>query len=115
MRLIFASQYVGLARRARLQARRPRVDPSGMIRVGDHLVDLPPVQLAVARVLVGRIGRVVSADEIQRACREAGGSVHPQAVKAVIGRARTRLAVVDLILTNIRDRGYLHEAREPMQ
>jgi two-component system, OmpR family, response regulator len=104
-----------LAHRARLRASRPRVESSGLVRVGDGSVDLSPVQLAVARVLIARIGRVVSADEIQRACRGAGASVHPKAVKAVIGRLRARLSEVGLALTNIRGRGYLLERRDPVQ
>jgi hypothetical protein len=104
-----------LAHRARLDASRPRIDSSGRVRVADRFVDLSRVQAAVARVLIARLGRVVSAEEIQRACRGAGASVHPKAVKAVIGRLRTRLAELDLTLTNIRDRGYLLESRDPVQ
>jgi two-component system, OmpR family, response regulator len=102
-----------LRHRAGLRAMRPRVDDSGLVRAGDRWVALPPLQLAVARVLIGRVGRVVTAETIQVACRRAGGSDHPKAVKAVIGRVRTRLAELDLTLTNVRDRGYVLGAAVP--
>lgn len=99
--------------RARLAARRPRIDESGLVRVGDRWVDLPPAQLAVAKVLIARLGRVVNAEQIQAAHLNAGGSTHPKAVKAMIGRIKRRLAELDLELTNVRDRGYLLEAVRP--
>jgi hypothetical protein len=99
--------------RARLAAQRPRVDESGLVRVGESWVDLPPAQLAVARVLIARLGRVVTAEQIQAAHLNAGGSTHPKAVKAMIGRVKRRLAELDLVLTNVRDRGYLLEAGKP--
>ena len=61
----------------------------------------------MARLLIASLGRVVVAERIQAAYRDAGGSVHPKAVKAMIGRLKRRLADVDLVLTNVRDRGYL--------
>jgi DNA-binding winged helix-turn-helix (wHTH) protein len=99
-----------LRRRARLRALRPRVDDSGLVWVGSQWVDLPPVQLAVAQLLLARVGRVVPRAEIQAACLGAGASGHPKAVNAVISRVRRRLAELDLALTNVRARGYLLEA-----
>jgi hypothetical protein len=99
-----------LKRRAGHRALRPCIDDAGLVRVGDRWVDLPPVQLAVARLMVARLGRVVSAEQIQAACLDAGGSVHPKAVKATIGRVKSRLAELGLVLANVRDRGYLLEA-----
>jgi hypothetical protein len=104
---------VTLRYRARLATCRPRVDESGLVRAGDRWVDLPPAQLAVARVLIARLGRVVTAEQIQAAHLNAGGSTHPKAVKAMIGRVKRRLAELDLVLTNVRDRGYLLEAVRP--
>jgi DNA-binding response OmpR family regulator len=98
-----------LQQRACLRASQPRVDDAGLVRVGSEWVDLPPVQLAVARLLIDRLGRVVPAAQIQAGCRSAGGSVHPKAVKAVIGRVKARLDELGLVLTNVRDRGYLLE------
>jgi hypothetical protein len=95
---------------AGLRALRPRVDEHGLIRVGDRWVDLPPVQLPVASLLISRFGRVVSAEEIQAVYLNAGGSVHPKAVKAMVGRVKRRLSELDLVLMNIRDRGYLLES-----
>jgi hypothetical protein len=94
-------------------AGRPRVDEHGLIRVGDCWVDLPAVQLPVAALLIARFGRVVSAQEIQAAYLSAGGSVHPKAVKAMIGRVKRRLSELGLSLTNVRDRGYLLEPADP--
>ena len=102
-----------LERRARIRGLRPRVDEHGLIRVGERWVDLPAAQLPVARLLVTNLGRVVSAEAIQSAYVDAGGSIHPKAVKAMISRVKRRLAEVDLVLTNVRDRGYVLEAMPP--
>lgn len=102
-----------LRRRARLQALRPRVDDSGLVWVGAEWVDLPPVQLAVAQLLLARVGRVVPRAQIEAACLGAGASGHPKAVNAVISRVRRRLAELGLSLTNVRARGYLLEADLP--
>ena len=102
-----------LQARARLAACRPRVDDSDLVRAGDRWVDLPPAQLAVARILIAQLGRVVTAEQIQAAHSAAGGSIHPKAVKAMLGRVKRRLAELDLTLTNIRDRGYLLEPAGP--
>jgi len=101
-----------LQRRARLRTLRPRIDDSGLVRVGKRWIDLPAVQLPVARLLVARFGRLVTAERIQAAYRDAGGSMHPKAVKAMIGRVKRRLAELDLVLTNVRDCGYLLEGAE---
>jgi len=92
---------------------RPRVDEHGLIRVGGRWIDLPAVQLPVAALLISRFGRVVTAEEIQAVYLDAGGSMHPKAVKAMIGRVKRRLSELDLELTNVRDRGYLLEGGAP--
>jgi DNA-binding response OmpR family regulator len=99
-----------LEARARRRGLRPRVDEHGLIRVGERWVDLPPTQLPVARLLVARLDQVVHAGEIQATYVEAGGSIHPKAVKAMISRVKRRFSEVGLVLTNVRDRGYLLEA-----
>jgi DNA-binding response OmpR family regulator len=99
-----------LEQRARLRGLRPRVDEHGLVRLGDRWIDLPPTQLPVARLLVQRLGRVVSAEEIQAAYVGAGGSMHPKAVKAMLSRVKRRMAEIGLVVTNVRDRGYLLEA-----
>jgi hypothetical protein len=91
------------------RALRPCLDEHGLIRVADRWVDLPPVQRPVAALLVSRFGRVVTAEEIQAVYLDAGGSMHPKAVKAMIGRVKRRLGELDLVLTNVRDQGYILE------
>ena len=100
--------------RAQVRALRPRVDDSGLVRVGERWIDLPRVQLPVARLLIAELGRVVSAARIQSAYLDAGGSTHPKAVKAMIGRMKGRLAELDLVMTNVRDRGYMLESATPV-
>jgi hypothetical protein len=102
-----------LRRRARTRTLRPSVDCSGLVRSGPRWVHLPPVQLPVAELLIERFGRVVAAEEIEAVYRKAGGSLHPKAVKAMIGRVKLRLAELDLALVNVRARGYLLEAAGP--
>jgi hypothetical protein len=99
-----------LRRRSRRRSGRPQLDSSGLVRVGDRWVHLPPVQQPVVRLLIERFGRVVRAEDIELAYRGAGGSLHPKAVKAMIGRVKRRLAELDLALSNVRDCGYLLEA-----
>lgn len=98
-----------LQRRARLRAFRPQVDANGLVRAGDRWVGLPPVQQPVAELLISRFGRVVSGEQIRAAYLDAGGSMHPKAVKAMISRVKRRLSELDLVLTTVRDRGYLLE------
>jgi DNA-binding response OmpR family regulator len=96
-----------LTRRAVAQECRPRIDEAGTLWVGARSVVLPAVQVPVARLLVARFAQVVPADQIRAAYRAGGGSTHPKAVKAMIGRVRQRVAELELTLANVRDRGYL--------
>lgn len=98
-----------LARRARDHDQTPRIDGDGRVwRCGASVV-LPPAQVPVARLLVSRLGRVVPAGEICAVYVGAGGSTHPKALKAMIGRIKQRLAGLELRLVNVRERGYLLE------
>jgi hypothetical protein len=96
-----------LARRAGAAADRPRIDHAGVVWVGGRSVALPAVQVPVARLLVSRFAQVVPGALIEAAYLQGGGSAHPKAVKAMIGRVRRRLAEVELCVANVRDRGYL--------
>jgi DNA-binding response OmpR family regulator len=102
-----AARVATLAERARIGAHRPRVDDTGAVWVGRRSVALPAVQQPVVRLLVARFAQLVPAAEIAAAYSEAGGSTHPKAVKAMIGRVRSRVGTLDLTLTNVRNRGYL--------
>jgi two-component system, OmpR family, response regulator len=98
-----------VARRAREPDHRPSVDSAGRVWRSGRSVEVPPAQVPVARLLVSRFGRVVPAAEIRASYLGAGGSSHPKALKAMIGRVKQRLACLGLRLVNVRDRGYLLE------
>jgi DNA-binding response OmpR family regulator len=96
-----------LARRATGRECRPSVDDAGVVWLGTSSITLSTAQVAVVRLLVTRFAQIVPAAHIQAAYRDGGGSTHPKAVKAMIGRVRQRMAELELSITNIRDRGYL--------
>lgn len=97
------------ARVGRHQAREPAVDASGVLRYGDRLLVLPPVEARLAAALASRFGVVVRRESLANA----GWPVGPPGRNALdvhLVRLRRRLAGVDLMLRTVRSRGYLLEA-----
>jgi DNA-binding response OmpR family regulator len=97
------------ARVARHQAVEPAVDSSGVLRYGDRLVVLPPVEARLATALAARLGIVVR----REALASAGWPDGPPGRNALdvhLVRLRRRLAGIGLTLRTVRSRGYLLEA-----
>lgn len=68
---------------------------------------IPAAQLAMVGLLLERLGRVVTKEELVAAAAASGGSDHADAVKAAMNRLVRRIAPLDLELRSIRGRGYL--------
>lgn len=97
------------ARVARHQAVEPAVDTSGVLRYGDRLLVLPPVEARLATALASRFGIVVR----REALANAGWPEGPPGRNALdvhLVRLRRRLAGIGLTLRTVRSRGYLLEA-----
>ena len=97
------------ARVARHQAVEPSVDAAGVLRFGDRLLVLPPVEARLAGALASRFGIVVRRD----ALADSGWPDGPPGRNALdvhLVRLRRRLAGVGLTLRTVRSRGYLLEA-----
>lgn len=97
------------ARVARHQAVEPAVDASGVLRYGDRLLVLPPVEARLADALCDRFGVVVRRESLA----DAGWPDGPPGRNALdvhLVRLRRRLAGIGLTLRTVRSRGYLLEA-----
>jgi two-component system, OmpR family, response regulator len=90
----------------------PTLDDDGVLRHHALWVPLPPVEGRLARVLLDRLGAVVSRDALARAGWP-DGAPGRNALDVHVLRLRRRLATVDLAIRTVRSRGYLLEAVEP--
>jgi len=97
------------ARVARHQAVEPAVDGSGVLRYGDRLLVLPPVEARLAAALSSRFGIVVRRESLA-AAGWPDGPPGRNALDVHLVRLRRRLAGVGLTLRTVRSRGYLLEA-----
>lgn len=98
-----------LALRARLRTPlHPTLDDDGVIRHNGSWASLPPVESRITRLLLERIGAVVSRDSLSRAGWPAGAPGR-NALDVHVLRLRRRLVQVDLVIRTVRSRGYLLE------
>ncbi|MDP9020354.1 MAG: helix-turn-helix domain-containing protein [Actinomycetota bacterium] len=81
---------------------------AGVLRVGDALVSLSPLESRLAAVLLERRGRVVPRDVLVSAAWPDGPGLR-NTLDVHIARLRRRLASVGLALRTVRSRGYLLE------
>lgn len=105
-----AARREALARRATAEGREATVTlEEGLLSVGDRWVVLPPVQAALAEVLLERRGTVVSRSAL---CRSAWPRHEPDrnTLDVHIGRLRRSLDRVGLSIVTVRSRGYLLRA-----
>jgi hypothetical protein len=86
----------------------PTLDDDGVLRHRGLWVSLPPVEGRLARVLIDRLGAVVSRDALTRAGWP-DGAPGRNALDVHVLRLRRRLAVVELAIRTVRSRGYLLE------
>jgi DNA-binding response OmpR family regulator len=97
------------ARVARHQAVEPAVDASGVLRYGDRLLVLPPVEARLATALATRFGVVVRRESLANAGWP-DGPPGRNALDVHLVRLRRRLTGIGLTLRTVRSRGYLLEA-----
>ena len=97
------------ARVARHQAVEPAVDASGVLRYGDRLLVLPPVEARLAGALASRFGVVVRREALANAGWP-DGPPGRNALDVHLVRLRRRLSGIGLTLRTVRSRGYLLEA-----
>jgi DNA-binding response OmpR family regulator len=88
----------------------PTVDDDGVVRLGDQLVVLPPVEARLTAALIGCYGSVVSREALARAGWPAGAPGR-NALDVHMLRLRRRLSPVALVIRTVRSRGYLLERR----
>ena len=97
--------------RLRLEQTRtivPRLDADGVIRFGDRLATLPPVEARITDPLVRRFGAVVSRTELT-AAGWPDGDPGRNALDVHMLRLRRRRAPVRRAIRTVRSRGYLLE------
>ena len=98
-----------LALRARMRVpAHPSLDDDGVLRHNGTWASLPPVEARITRLLLDRIGAVVSRDSLSRAGWP-DGAPGRNALDVHVLRLRRRLTQVDLAIRTVRSRGYLLE------
>jgi DNA-binding response OmpR family regulator len=86
----------------------PVLDDNGVLRHRGDWTSLPPVEARIARVLLDRLGAVVSRDALARAGWPEGAPGR-NALDVHVLRLRRRLTPVGLAIRTVRSRGYLLE------
>ncbi|MGH9075926.1 MAG: winged helix-turn-helix domain-containing protein [Acidimicrobiales bacterium] len=97
----------GLARRGRRHGpASPVLDDDGILRAGETVVPLPPVEARLTRALLERFGAVVSRE---RLASEAWPGATPgrNVLDVHILRLRRRIVPLGLSIRTVRCRGYL--------
>ena len=97
-------------RAASIKSDPPTLDDDGVLRHRALWVSLPPVEGRLARVLIDRLGAVVSRDADRAGWPD--GVPGRNALDVHVLRRR-RLATVGLAIRTVRSRGYLLEAVRP--
>jgi biotin operon repressor len=101
-----ATRIATLRQRVAARADRPTVEDDRVLW-GDRWVAVPRSQLPVVELLLDRMGAVVSTDELGASYGAGRATTSPAAIKAMIRRLRRSLGEIGLVVTNVRDRGYL--------
>lgn len=86
----------------------PELDESGLLRMGDRWVSLPPVELRLTLLLLERYRTVVSRDALARAGWP-DGIPGRNVLDVHVVRLRRRIAPLGLAIRTVRSRGYLLE------
>jgi two-component system, OmpR family, response regulator len=98
-----------LAVRAESDQTAPEVDGDGLLRRGGRWVALPPVEAALAAVLVDGFGAVVGREILARRVWP-NGEPRSRALDVNVNRLRRRIAPLGIEVRTVRARGYLMEA-----
>lgn len=110
--------------RCRVLLRRNRGQAAGVVQIGGFVFDsaahrascdgeaieLPNREFRLLEILIGRIGQVVSKDEIANGLFGFDDEAGPNAIELYVGRLRKRLAAAPLRIVTVRGAGYMIEA-----
>jgi len=110
--------------RCRVLLRRRRGRAADIIQIGTfafdgaarriicagQTIELPNREFRLLEILIGRMGEVVSKDEIGNGLFGFDDEAGPNAIELYIGRLRKRLAAAPLRIVTVRGAGYLIEA-----
>jgi two-component system response regulator TctD len=109
--------------RCRVLLRRNRGQAAGVVQIGTFMFDsaahrvtsdgetieLPNREFRLLEILIGKIGQVVSKDEIGNGLFGFDDEAGPNAIELYVGRLRKRLAAAPLRITTVRGVGYMVE------
>lgn len=113
--------------RCRVLLRRNQGRAAGVIQVGalafdsaahrvsldGEAIEVPNREFRLLEILIGRLGQVVSKDEIAKGLFGFDDEAGPNAIELYVGRLRKRLAAAPLRIVTVRGVGYLIEAAAP--
>ncbi|MCP2257823.1 Transcriptional regulatory protein, C terminal [Streptoalloteichus tenebrarius] len=109
-----------LARMAALRAkarahRTPRLDPSGVLGVGERSISVSPAEAQLLELLVLRFGALVPREALRARLSDGDRTATRNALDLHIKRLRRRIAPLGLVICTAWGRGYLLEfdAGEP--
>lgn len=95
------------ARRNRLRV--PRVDPTGVLRVGGRSVPLSPTETALLGELTGNFGGLTATEDLADRLPRCAGAPRRNALHLHITRIRRRIEPLGLAIRTVRGRGYVLE------
>lgn len=110
--------------RCRVLLRRHRGQTSAIVQIGGFAFDsgahrvsldgepieLPNREFRLLEILIGKLGQVVSKDEIGNGLFGFDDEAGPNAIELYVGRLRKRLAAAPLRIVTVRGAGYMVEA-----
>jgi hypothetical protein len=102
-----------LRRRFRELQARPTLDDDGLLWFNGRWVSVPDTQLAVAKVLVHNVDRLVPTDDLRATYQAGGGSRSDSSFRTAIHRLGHRVTQVGLKLHVIRRRGAMLATTPP--
>lgn len=112
--------------RCRVLLRRNRGQASAIVQIGGFAFDsgahrvsldgdaieLPNREFRLLEILIGKLGQVVSKDEIGNGLFGFDDEAGPNAIELYVGRLRKRLAAAPLRIVTVRGAGYMIEASD---
>ncbi|MEH6422267.1 response regulator transcription factor [Pseudomonas sp. CGJS7] len=109
--------------RCRVLLRRNRGQAAGVVQIGSFVFDagahrvtldgdaieVPNREFRLLEILIGKLGQVVSKDEIGNGLFGFDDEAGPNAIELYVGRLRKRLAAAPLRILTVRGAGYMVE------
>jgi two-component system response regulator TctD len=85
------------------------------LTLGGEAIELPNREYRLLEILLGRIGQLVSKDEIAKGLFGFDDEAGPNAIELYIGRLRKKLAAAPLRIVTVRGAGYMAQADDPAE